>query len=59
MGAALARAEMESAFEVLLENFGGFSPAWGDQPPPITPSFFGRNLESLGVVLAPRDGAYG
>jgi cytochrome P450 len=54
VGAALARAEMEVAFNVLLECFERFRPAWGDQPPPITPSFFGRNLESLSVVLAPR-----
>jgi cytochrome P450 len=59
VGAALARAEMETAFEVLLESFESFSPAWGEQPPPITPSFFGRNLETLRVVLAQGDGASG
>jgi len=54
VGAALARAELETAFEVLLDAFQRFTPAWGEALPPITPSFFGRNIEHLPVILERR-----
>ncbi|EED34398.1 putative cytochrome p450 144 [Luminiphilus syltensis NOR5-1B] len=50
VGAALARAEMQLAFQALLQRFNRFELAPDHEPPAITPSFFGRNIECLHII---------
>jgi cytochrome P450 len=54
IGAALARQEMLSAFNGLFARYESFAPAPGAPAPAYVPSFFGRALRELQLVLTPR-----
>jgi cytochrome P450 len=54
IGAQLARQEIISAMQALLERYAGFALTPGRPAPQYTPSFFGRNLHALYLTLVPR-----
>jgi cytochrome P450 len=54
IGAQLARQEIISAVNALLERYDGFALTPGRPAPEYTPSFFGRNLHKMHVTLTPR-----
>jgi cytochrome P450 len=56
IGAQLARQEIISSFNALLERYDGFALTTGRPAPQYTPSFFGRNLHEMYVTLVPRLG---
>ena len=49
IGAPLARQEMMSSFEVLLDRLDNFALEENCDSPEYTPSFFGRNLKALSL----------
>lgn len=53
IGAQLARQELISAFDALLNRYQSFSLTPGMPEPSYTPSFFGRNIRELHVTLVP------
>jgi cytochrome P450 len=54
IGAQLARQEIISSVNALLERYDGFTLTPGRPAPQYTPSFFGRNLHEMYVTLVPR-----
>jgi cytochrome P450 len=54
IGAQLARQEISSAFNVLLDRYEGFAMTPGRPEPAYQASFFGRNLRELWLTLKPR-----
>ena len=59
VGAALARQELLSAFTELLRRYEGFELNPHKPAPVYQPSFFGRNLERLDVLLRPASATAG
>jgi len=59
VGAALARQELLSAFTELLRRYEGFELNPQKPAPVYQPSFFGRNLERLDVLLRPASATAG
>ena len=53
IGAQLARQELISAFDALLDRYQSFALTPGTPEPTYTPSFFGRNVRELHVTLTP------
>lgn len=51
IGAPLARQELISSFEILIDRFSRFRLARPDRPVKYTPSFFGRNPEALEIIF--------
>lgn len=51
IGAQLARQELLSSFSSLVERYGRVSMAPGRPAPGYQPSFFGRNLRELHLLL--------
>lgn len=51
IGAPLARQELVSSFEILIDRFSHFRLASPGRPVKYTPSFFGRNPEALEIIF--------